>query len=431
MLKRRVFGKIPENYVLKSGRVLNATSGWQFVDNRDGKHPSKNHHPTNFISEIVQEEIADFRKELSEVSSDEIGETISIDLPLTLLGATTGQNWVSGGQFGNRNQALRQLKVDPANQTAAGEDVGVIILDAGFNRKYIEALAGPGRYGGGWSNQSDPAQHVGNYLDPHKRASDGHGNMIARNILSIAPKATLYDVPILPSQVYNLNGFSSDVVGALESIRHVIENAENHPCWPKHKHWILVNAWAVATSFADHGQIYSYANSREHILNKQIIELAEMDHIDVVFAAGNAGVFQPAPFSGPYDRGHAHSIWGANGLEEVFTIGAVRTDGIAVGASSQGPSRKSLLKPGNCSAGTNKKPDLCAPSWFSEDCDASVANTGTSAACALFAGMLADIRSGVNTQSSDALKASILNAASNADAWNAQTGYGMPDLGGM
>jgi hypothetical protein len=72
----------------------------------------------------------------------------------------------------------------------------------------------------------------------------------------------------------------------------------------------------------------------------------------------------------------------------VLTVGAVRTDGLWLGYSSQGPG--TLQKKGDKE---NKKPDICAPSQFSEDDDEGLGNTGTSAASALVAGLVARHRS--------------------------------------
>ncbi len=414
MHKARVFGKIPAKVDGFTSTKITPLNTWQFIDANDIETPVEDEENQEFVAELPADEVDDFRANI-----DAEDEDISVDLPVTL--ATTPQPVASPEIFSTRAGALAMMDAAGVDSTA-GEDIGVVILDAGFNRDYIETIAGPGRYGGGWANRHVSPDKVGRLVDPHERASDLHGNIVARNVLSLAPKVTLYDAPILPPRVYNMHGFSSDVVGALRAIRWVIRNPLNNPHYPSHRHWILVNAWAVATSFADTSSTFPYASSRRHRLNRQVIRLADMDNVDVVFAAGNSGAYSPAQFSGPYDRGYAQSIWGANGLEEVFTIGAVRRDGQGVGMSSQGPSLQSLRK----SAGENYKPEMCAPSWFSENNDPSVLNTGTSTSCALFSGLLASIRSRGNTQSSADLKQHLMNGASEAGHWNAQTGVGLP-----
>lgn len=413
MKNARVFGKLPEKYRNSSAGSLTAVKPWRFVSATDDEIAVDGDEPQEFVAEITEDDLHDLHQELSDADDDDV----SIDLPLTLT--ASGQHWDSGGVFSSRSSALAALG---AARLDAGTDIGVIVLDAGFNRDYVEAIAGPGHYGGGWSNSRVGPETVGRLVDPHMRAADVHGNMIARNILSVAPNVTLYDAPILPPRVYNMHGFSSDVVGALRAIRRVIKNRHNNSNFPTHKHWILCNAWAVATSFADQSSNRPYASSRRHRLNAHVIRLAEMDNVDVVFAAGNSGAFAPATFTGPYDRGHGHAIWGANGLEEVFTIGAVRADGIPVGMSAQGPSRDTLM----AVPGVNRKPEMVVPSWFAENLDLSVLNTGTSAASGLFAGMLADIRSGGDMSPSADLKQVLMDGASAAGQWNAQRGVGVP-----
>ena len=413
MKNTRVFGKLPENYQNLTVKSLKAVEPWRFITPGGEEIPVEEDEPQEFVAEVAQDDLRSLRSELSETDDHEV----SVDLPLTLT--TAGQHWKSGGVFSGRRGALAAMGGQRAD---AGTDVGVIILDAGFNRDYIEAIAGPGHYGGGWSNSRVGPATVGHLVDSHMRVEDLHGNMIARNILSVAPNVTLYDAPILPPRVYNMHGFSSDVVGALRSIRRVIRNNHNNPHFPQHSHWILSNAWAVATSFADHSSTFPYASSRRHRLNAHVIRLAAMDNVDVVFAAGNSGAFAPAAFTGPYDRGHGHAIWGANGLEEVFTIGAVRADGIPVGMSAQGPWRDTLM----AVPGVNRKPEMVIPSWFAEDMDPGVVNTGTSAASGLFAGLLADIRSGGDMSPSADLKQMLMDGATAAGQWNAQRGVGVP-----
>lgn len=415
MQDMRIFGNISEKITGKVPVKRSHVAKWRFVGCDGIDLAIDPEERDEYVTEIPFEHLKEFQKEVAEA-----GEEISVDMPLIALHGA-GHSTAASGGFGTRRNALNLLGL--GNDPDAGDDVGVIILDAGINRDYIESIAGPGRYGGGWTNQPPAQSDVGRMVDPHLRAADLHGNMIARNILSVAPKATLYDAPILPPRVFSLKRFSSDAAGALRAIRRVIKNRHNNPNFPTHKHWILVNAWAVATSFADFGQTFSYVDDRQHRLNRRIIRLAEMDNVDVIFAAGNSGAFQPARFSGPYDRGHARSIWGSNGLEEVFTIGAVRTDNISIGASSQGPSLSSLLI---AEAGHNKKPDLCAPSWFSEDTDPSIINSGTSAACAVFAGLLTRIRTDAPATPSDSIKSILINNAVNDGEWRAQRGYGMP-----
>jgi subtilisin family serine protease len=97
-------------------------------------------------------------------------------------------------------------------------------------------------------------------------------------------------------------------------------------------------------------------------------------------------------------------------------------DGLWLGYSSQGPGQPRLA---------TKKPDLCAPSQFAEECDAATGNTGSSAAAALTAGVVAALRSKWNAQdlSPDELKQVLLVSArrNKGDAWNDRLGHGILD----
>ena len=436
MQKKRIFGKLPDSFAIDPSLGAGRLRRWVFFDADDQPHPSAGGDDAGYVADVTQQQLDDLRKGLAGALPDEVPEAlpeaVSVDLPLLKLEASLGQCWIAGGLFATRRAALAAIGAPGAGKPRGGENIGIILLDAGIDRHYVNAIAGCPAYGGGWGRAGARPLIPGRARDPHRRPAAGHGNMIARNILSLAPFATLYDAPILPPMIHDMHGFSSDAVAVLESIRAVIENREANPAWPAHDRWILVNAWAVATSFADSGAHPRYADDRAHILNRHLIDLARLEGVDIVFAAGNSGTFQPAPFSGPYDRGPARSIWGANGLPEVFTIGAVRADGLAIGASSQGPSRPGLVagtKAGAPQDGPpNRKPDFVMPSWFGEVEDPGLANTGTSAACALFAGALAALRSGGEARPAPALKAALIAGAGNGGRWNAQTGYGLPDF---
>jgi hypothetical protein len=106
-------------------------------------------------------------------------------------------------------------------------------------------------------------------------------------------------------------------------------------------------------------------------------------NIEMVFAAGNCGQFCPDPRCGAYDVGPGKSVYGANAHPKVLTVGGITTHPIAIGSSSQGEGPVALAA---------EKPDLVAPSMFSEGSDRHTRNGGTSAACAMAAGVLAALR---------------------------------------
>jgi subtilisin family serine protease len=119
----------------------------------------------------------------------------------------------------------------------------------------------------------------------------------------------------------------------------------------------------------------------------------------------------------------------------VLTFGAVRSDGMWLGYSSQGPGQSRLDTPAPGQPNhAHDKPDLCVPSQFSENDDAFTVNTGTSAACALATGVVAALRSkwraGHEPQPSpDELKDLLIRTArkTNGQYWDGRFGHGILD----
>ena len=361
-----------------------------------------------------------------------------VELPLKLArpagwspgagqGGPAWYGWGGASHPASRRHATRHMRsLLPGVPDDCG-DVGVFVVDSGISAAHLarpsaavpngSRLRGGIRLLGGAADALN-TQPVGRFSDPYARQADGHGNMVARNVLSLAPSAAIYDVPLLPEKVTDTNLFSSVATLLFWAIRFVIGANGAHGL-PKHRHWIVVNAWAVADRFADTPGPFSYADRPDHPLNDQVARLAAMNDVDVVFAAGNSGELAPDPFSGPYDRGAGRSIWGANGLPGVHTVGAVTPGGRTIAASSQGPSLPALA-----GGVVNRKPDLAAPSWFHEDDDASTWNTGTSAAAALFAGWLACLRSAGTVHP-------VVDKAADATEWSMHAGHPILSRAGL
>ena len=108
----------------------------------------------------------------------------------------------------------------------------------------------------------------------------------------------------------------------------------------------------------------------------------------------------------------------------MITAGAVRTDETWLGYSSQGPGPAALA---------TQKPDICAPSQFCETNDAAVLNSGSSAACAMTAGVLAALRSNPAWDqfavTPAAMKAALIASARKTigPGWNDRLGNGILD----
>src|SRR5439155_8219481 len=94
--------------------------------------------------------------------------------------------------------------------------------------------------------------------------------------------------------------------------------------------WVLVNAWAIFDRSTDTAGSYSENNAKkstglEHPFIAKVKEAVTAKYFDVIFSAGNCGVFCPRLRCGGRDRGNRNSIWGGNAVDEVITAGAVRT----------------------------------------------------------------------------------------------------------
>jgi hypothetical protein len=275
--------------------------------------------------------------------------------------------------FSDRSAAERLLHIDylRAQANTTGTGVNVVLVDEGLDKGELGAS-----YGGGWTvGHSLP----GTAMQPPGSIRRTHGMMMAHNILKVAPGATLFDLPLAPAKISNITAFLSLAHAAYHQALTDIESGAvgNHP-----GPWIFVNPWGIYDRKSEQPPGW-YTTNPANPFNKLIVKVVNAK-IDVVFAAGNCGQFCPDFRCGGEDQGPGYSIWGANSLEQVLTVGAVRADTMWLGYSSQGPGQ-SALGP--------HKPDLCATSQFCEDGDAFSINTGTSAACGLTGGVVAALRS--------------------------------------
>jgi hypothetical protein len=348
-------------------------------------------------------------------------------------GAGDADHWcpVAPGDtsFGTRADARRQIGAGSLGQAPlSGSGVNLVIVDRGLNQQAIEQRFGTGHFGGGWpfTPQTDdprPAQQPGQT----SIADAAHGLMLARNILDIAPDAVLWDLPLLPPRIFDIQLFVSEAHAAFISMLNDIAHTGGI--------WILVNAWAIFDRRSE-VPLGGYTENLPsptplHLFSQEVAGAIDNRH-DVIFCAGNCGEFCPDRRCNPSDQGAGRSIWGANSYYRVLTVGAARTDGAWIGYSSQGPGQPNLAPPNR--PGHNEKPDLCAPSGFCEDFDAHLVNAGTSAATGVAAGVVAALRSNWSPQQ---VRPEVLNLILNAAArqslaggWNSRFGNGILNVPG-
>lgn len=317
-----------------------------------------------------------------------------------------------------------------------GKDVNVVIVDTGLNEGYLRELVPDVDFRGGFVTRPErtygptemppdlPAGQLeerplpGAFSDRMFSQGVGHGNMIARNILRIAPRARIFDAPLLPPRVTDIQKFTSDVEHLYEEIGYTRDESEF-----RDQPWIIVNAWAVANSINETtlgAQLNQYYTSGDAHNTTNLIQNMSSDFA-IIFAAGNNGLFEPIQGAGLYDRGpfrvgeedpsRLHgSISGANALPGVLTVGSCTVHGQWIGSSSMGDVPPALTALGVDRGG---KPDLVAPSWFAETNDRHLTNTGTSAASGLVAGLAAASWSVDPTRSPQTLLQQMRDAAAN------------------
>ncbi|WMT73072.1 S8/S53 family peptidase [Bradyrhizobium sp. Ash2021] len=321
--------------------------------------------------------------------------------------------------FGDRNAAASLTESGVLRQRGlTGRGVNIVVIDQGFDATKVR------NFGGGLANGT---------IGPGT-TTRGHGLMMVRNIVDVAPDATFYDVPLIPLRISDVPGFISTALHVFIQLKQLIGFLRGTAVGPWDGPWVLVNAWSIFDRTTE-VPLGDYTEKPAHPLNMLVDAIVD-DAIDVVFAAGNCGQFCPDRRCGKRDVGPGNSIYGANSHPRVVTVGAVRTDTRWMGNSSQGPGQQllSLLKP-----------DLCAPSYFRDVGDAFIgntaepfvgntgspyiANTGTSAACGVAAGIIGAIRSGWDQRR---LTPDDLRKALNANArktegptWNQRLGNGI------
>jgi Subtilase family len=278
----------------------------------------------------------------------------------------------SGASFGVRRAAIRQIKADKL-PPLDGSGVNIVLVDRGIGRNVLP----PANKGFGWIFKGQlPFTAIGDRAE--------HSAMLIRDILAIAPAARFFDMPLIPPRVEKVPSFLADAYTAFAYAMKFGIPIFNLLLPGR---WVIVNAWATFDLRSDHNLLpLRYRDNPAHPFHGAVTGLVN-DGYDVIFAAGNCGQFCPDDRCGPGDIGHGNSISGANGYQEVLSVGAVRADGLALGYSSQGLGR--IAWPGADSA---QKPDISAPSQYCLETDPGRISSGTSAACGIAAGVVAALR---------------------------------------
>lgn len=342
------------------------------------------------------------------------------DLPIDSF-----DNWCPSSDwpafFATRARADALIRAEElARLGLRGRDVNVVMVDQGLSRTRLQQLFPGVSLGFGVTTSVGETQ-------PFKAKPDGHGTMVARNVLSLAPEARLFDVALLPPQIDDVKGYISRALGWLYLVRFIVSVSKGLNLYPGP--WVFCNAWGIYDSRTDGGP-HPYTTDPNNSYNLAVTAI-DMDGHDQVFAAGNGGQFCPVWRCGPDDRGWGRSILGANSHPHVLTVGAARADGVWIGYSSQGPGQP-LFLPLQGHGNLVEKPDISAPSQFVEPEDSRALNSGTSAACGLGVGAIAALRSGApgSALATCAMRDLLRRTASpRGGPWEPRLGYGILDLG--
>lgn len=355
------------------------------------------------------------------------GARIGADLPVAAQAADgLWTHWcpteAADPLFGTRGTALAAMKARPDDVTGlmlpGDRAVTIAMVDTGLP---AEMLPPEGEMRG-WPVLVDP-QDPGSDIRPPGEPMTPHGAMVARNARAVARDARLLDCPVIPDGIIDLPVFLHSVVEALRQIRLWLQAQRDLEAPADRLAFVLCNAWGVFDPTMEYpGKPYS--NDPTHPVAEELRQIAALD-ADIVFAAGNCGPFCPAPRCHPDFTGPGAGINGANALPFVLTVGAVRSDGVWLGYSGQGPGIAGMAK---------EKPDLCVPSQFLDD-DGWGPNTGTSAATGLAAGAVALLRTRwpVAALPPDGLRDALRAAAQQpdgAEGWSSRTGHGVMDVAG-
>jgi hypothetical protein len=247
----------------------------------------------------------------------------------------------------------------------------------------------------------------------------GHGTLCAYNACIAAPACTILDIAALHGAPSVQDGMLSDV---LKAYAHLLDIMQQYTKGGGPS-LVVTNSWGLyypptQDYPADDPSNYSYHAGHPFNLMVGTLEAAGAD---IVFAAGNCGPECPVWLCG--DQVHK-SIYGANGHPKVLTVGGVDTNMERVGYSSIGPAWLA-----------DKKPDICGYTHFKGSGADGDADTGTSTAAPVVAGVVAAIRSKRPYNSSlpesfpEAIRNLITSTAFDLSpsGFDYKTGYGIVD----
>ncbi|MER6831140.1 S8 family serine peptidase [Streptosporangium sp. NPDC000563] len=317
-----------------------------------------------------------------EISDDEISTRVTLlpslrpDVVGVFADPMIQRSLTCGGTppVGDWRDVERLLHVpELAREGLDGSGVALAVLDSGINAAHVAR-----QFDRGVALDAQRSWKPSGVRGEAGEFPVDHGTMCAFDALIAAPRASLIDVPVLLSRRPGgsaLDGLLSDAVAAFAHLRTVLEDQPEAS-----RSLVVTNSWGSFSPSWDFpaGHPGNYSDNPAHPFNL-IVSSLEQAGADVLFAAGNCGRDCPDGRCAYANR----PITGANSHPRVLSVGGVDIRGERVGYSSQGPGRLTV-----------RKPDLCAFTHFSGSraFGDDEADSGTSAACPVVAGVVAAIR---------------------------------------
>jgi hypothetical protein len=250
-----------------------------------------------------------------------------------------------------------------------GEGVMVAIVDGGINVAYL------GEHGKHPTFSPDASWGYAVGVKPGSVVV-GHGTMCAFDVCIAAPACTLVDIAVLrpPGPLpFGLAAQLSDAVTAYAHLQALMSGPDRPPAL------VVSNSWGMFHPSWDlpPGDPGNYSDNPNHPFNRSVGALAALG-ADILFAAGNCGPQCP---DSRCQGISSNAIYGASGHPDVLSVAGVDTAGERVGYSTIGPGRL-----------TDRKPDISGYTHF-RGSEVFPADSGTSAATPVVAGVLAAVRS--------------------------------------
>ena len=145
-----------------------------------------------------------------------------------------------GTMFGTIDDARRLIAADRLPGSLDGSGVNVVVIDAGIDKTMLPAA----QFGGGWPClPQGPGMPTPQLPGMTTGEASLHGMMIVNNILAIAPKATIWDVPLISPPNYDLPCFLHAAKAAFAQILADVLSWQSMGV--RTGPWIFMNAWVI------------------------------------------------------------------------------------------------------------------------------------------------------------------------------------------